>query len=116
MTNAALPTSRLGRLARFAVLGARAGVGKVASLAGDREAESGVALAAASALGTMRGLALKLGQMAKPKRLVLFHHDPDRGDAQLDAMGKDAQAWMTERGVATQVVMASEGLEYNLPL
>jgi predicted unusual protein kinase regulating ubiquinone biosynthesis (AarF/ABC1/UbiB family) len=65
MTNSAVPTSRLGRLARFAMLSTRAGTGKLAGLLGDqKEAEAGIASAAASALGTMRGLALKLGQMA----------------------------------------------------
>src|SRR5688572_24477182 len=52
-----LPTSRLGRLARLAAVGVRAGVGAL----GKGEA---AALAAAGTLGTMRGLALKLGQMA----------------------------------------------------
>ena len=59
---------------------------------------------------------LKFGAIAKPKRLVLFHHDPDRSDSALDAMGRDANAWMKERGVATEVVMANEGLTWELPL
>src|SRR5262245_39703761 len=64
MTNSALPTSRLGRLARCAALGTRAGAGKFASRLGSTGARGGIARAAADALGTMRGLALKLGQMA----------------------------------------------------
>jgi predicted unusual protein kinase regulating ubiquinone biosynthesis (AarF/ABC1/UbiB family) len=65
MTDRAVPTSRLGRLARFALLSTRAGTGKLAGLLGDSQAaEAGIADAAANALGTMRGLALKLGQMA----------------------------------------------------
>jgi predicted unusual protein kinase regulating ubiquinone biosynthesis (AarF/ABC1/UbiB family) len=59
-----LPTSRLGRFARFAMLGTRAGAGKLASVLGSQDAEAGVARAAADALGTMRGLALKVGQIA----------------------------------------------------
>lgn len=59
-----LPTSRLGRLARMAALGTRAGAGKLLSAIGNTEAEKSLALAAADALGTMRGLALKVGQMA----------------------------------------------------
>jgi predicted unusual protein kinase regulating ubiquinone biosynthesis (AarF/ABC1/UbiB family) len=54
-----LPTSRLGRLARMAAVGARAGVGMITS--GDG---SGAAKHAAEVLGTMRGLAAKLGQAA----------------------------------------------------
>lgn len=59
---------------------------------------------------------LKFGALAKPKRLVLFHHDPDRNDSDLDGIGRDANAWMNERGVATEVVMAHEGLTWELPL
>jgi predicted unusual protein kinase regulating ubiquinone biosynthesis (AarF/ABC1/UbiB family) len=60
-----LPTGRLGRMARLAALGARAGTGKLAGLVGDRQAaEQAVAEAAADALGALRGLAMKAGQMA----------------------------------------------------
>ncbi len=59
-----LPTSRLGRFARLAVLGTRAGAGQLASALGSTEAQVKVAAAAAEALGSMRGLALKVGQMA----------------------------------------------------
>ncbi len=59
-----LPVSRLGRLARLAVLGTRAGAGQLASVLGSREAQAKIAASAADALGQMRGLALKMGQMA----------------------------------------------------
>jgi len=59
-----LPTSRLGRLVRFAGLGTRAGLEKIAGKFGRSGSEAALAAAAAKALGTMRGLALKLGQMA----------------------------------------------------
>jgi predicted unusual protein kinase regulating ubiquinone biosynthesis (AarF/ABC1/UbiB family) len=61
---AKIPTSRLGRLARLAALGTRAGAGQVAAALGGDPSGDAVAAAAADALGTMRGLALKLGQMA----------------------------------------------------
>lgn len=64
MGDDSLPTSRLGRLARFAALGTRAGAGKIAAAFGSGDAEQRVAHVAAEALGTMRGLALKVGQMA----------------------------------------------------
>jgi predicted unusual protein kinase regulating ubiquinone biosynthesis (AarF/ABC1/UbiB family) len=54
-----VPTGRFGRLARLAATGVRAGVGAVTA-PGDASA----AIEVARALGTMRGLAAKLGQMA----------------------------------------------------
>ncbi|MEW5850514.1 MAG: AarF/ABC1/UbiB kinase family protein [Myxococcota bacterium] len=54
-----IPEGRLGRLARMAVAGARTG----ASLLMDRDGE-GAAQRAAEVLGTLRGVAAKLGQMA----------------------------------------------------
>lgn len=55
-----LPEGRLGRLARLASLGARAGASAVLSGDGHHAA----AKHAAEVLGTMRGLAAKVGQMA----------------------------------------------------
>jgi predicted unusual protein kinase regulating ubiquinone biosynthesis (AarF/ABC1/UbiB family) len=55
----ALPTSRLGRFARLAALGARTSVSLLASRDG-----SGAAARAAEVLGQLRGLAAKVGQMA----------------------------------------------------
>lgn len=54
-----LPQGRLGRLVRYAGLGARTG----ASLLFSKDAK-GAAAQAAEVLGTMRGLAAKIGQMA----------------------------------------------------
>ena len=54
-----VPTGRLGRLARLAGAGARAGASLLLGRGGDD-----AALQAAEALGTLRGLAAKLGQMA----------------------------------------------------
>jgi len=66
--DSSLPTSRLGRLWRLGKLGTRAGVGRLAAAVGagggDGAAEAAIARSAADALGSMRGLALKLGQMA----------------------------------------------------
>ena len=59
MNERKLPVGRLGRLARLAGAGARAGVGMVFS----RDSES-AARKAADVLGGMRGLATKVGQMA----------------------------------------------------
>ncbi len=62
MKDKALPTSRLGRLGRLALLGGRMSGGKLAGLMGAKP-EAKLANAATEALGQMRGLALKVGQM-----------------------------------------------------
>ena len=54
-----VPTGRFGRLARLATAGVRAGVGAVLA-----PGDASTALEVARALGTMRGLAAKMGQMA----------------------------------------------------
>lgn len=54
-----VPGGRLGRMARLAALGARTGAGLILDKSGE-----GAAQAAADVLGTMRGLAAKVGQMA----------------------------------------------------
>jgi predicted unusual protein kinase regulating ubiquinone biosynthesis (AarF/ABC1/UbiB family) len=54
-----LPESRLGRLARLAAMGARAGASMLAERSGAAAAEH-----AAEVLGNLRGLAAKVGQMA----------------------------------------------------
>jgi len=59
---------------------------------------------------------LRFGQLAQPKKLVLFHHDPDRTDDALDEIERWANEWMTERQVPTEVICASEGLQLDLPL
>jgi phosphoribosyl 1,2-cyclic phosphodiesterase len=57
---------------------------------------------------------LKLGQFAKPKRLVLFHHDPDRTDEALDQIGSRATAWLAEHGKDVKLTVANEGLSFEL--
>jgi predicted unusual protein kinase regulating ubiquinone biosynthesis (AarF/ABC1/UbiB family) len=60
MADSNVPTSRLGRLARLAALGARTGAGMLLK----REGDAGGAAQAAAVLGQLRGLAAKVGQMA----------------------------------------------------
>ena len=54
-----VPQGRLGRLARFASVGVRTGAGLLLDRSGDSAAKH-----AAEVLGTLRGLAAKVGQMA----------------------------------------------------
>ncbi len=48
---------------------------------------------------------------ANVKRLVLYHHDPDRSDDALDRVGADAQRLARERGSTIEVLVAYEGME-----
>ena len=58
--------------------------------------------------------AVELGEAAGVRRLVLFHHDPDRGDDDLAALEREAQAEARARGVAFEVLAAREGLTVDV--
>jgi predicted unusual protein kinase regulating ubiquinone biosynthesis (AarF/ABC1/UbiB family) len=104
-----LPTSRIGRFARLAALGTRTGAGKIASLLGSKSAEPSIASTAAEALGAMRGLALKLGQMAS---YVDGMVPPEHKDAYEQAMKKLRSAAPTmSPEAATRVVRAELGAD-----
>jgi hypothetical protein len=45
----------------------------------------------------------------------LFHHDPDRTDDALDAIGERSQHWIKEHAKGTEVIVASEGLTLDVP-
>lgn len=57
---------------------------------------------------------LRLGVLAEPKQLALFHHDPERSDTALDLIGETSQAFIKSEGKATRVLVASEGLSVQL--
>ncbi len=57
---------------------------------------------------------LALGRDAEARALALFHHDPARDDAALDALGRDAEAWAKERAPGMRVVVAAEGLAIDV--
>jgi phosphoribosyl 1,2-cyclic phosphodiesterase len=57
---------------------------------------------------------LRLGVLAEPKILALFHHDPDRTDDALDAIGERAARWISEHTESTRLIVASEGLSLDL--
>lgn len=57
---------------------------------------------------------LRLGKLAEPKRLALFHHDPDRRDDELDAIGARAGTWLKENAGQTEAVVACEGMCIDL--
>ncbi len=58
---------------------------------------------------------LELAKQARPKHLVLYHHDPDRSDDALDDVQRQAQAWLDEHAPGIVVSVASEGLTLDLP-
>jgi phosphoribosyl 1,2-cyclic phosphodiesterase len=57
---------------------------------------------------------LELGHKAETRHLVLFHHDPDRDDDALDAIGWRAQQRLRQQQSATAVTVAHEGLVLQL--
>jgi phosphoribosyl 1,2-cyclic phosphodiesterase len=55
--------------------------------------------------------AVAFAELAKARRLVLFHHDPSHGDAVLDVLTADARG----RAATVEVVAGREGDRYDLP-
>jgi len=58
--------------------------------------------------------AVELAAEAGAKKLVLFHHEPEHDDGALDALLKEARRCAKQRGAATEVVVAQEGMQLSL--
>jgi len=58
--------------------------------------------------------ACRLAAEAEAKHLVLYHHDPDRVDDEIDAIQEDARNRLRERGCRTQCTAAYEGLTIEI--
>ena len=58
---------------------------------------------------------LELARRARTPHVVLFHHDPERDDAALDAIGHEANAWLRDHAPGTRATVAWEGLVIDLP-
>ena len=58
--------------------------------------------------------ALDVAKRAKAKRLILYHHDPDRTDDALDRIGIETQHSADEDGPGLEVIVAREGMELAL--
>ena len=58
--------------------------------------------------------AVDVAVLANAKRLVLYHHDPERSDDALDKIGADAQRLARERGSPIEVLVAYEGMELSI--
>lgn len=52
---------------------------------------------------------LDLGRRAEVHAVALYHHDPDRDDNALDAIGADAERWAAEHAPTMQAFVACEG-------
>jgi phosphoribosyl 1,2-cyclic phosphodiesterase len=55
--------------------------------------------------------ALELAAAARVGHLILFHHDPDRSDDDLDGIQADARAWLARHAAGVRCTVAYEGLE-----
>jgi phosphoribosyl 1,2-cyclic phosphodiesterase len=58
--------------------------------------------------------AVDVALRAGAKRVVLYHHDPDRTDDELDRIAVDAQRLAKQKGSSLQVLVAYEGMEIAL--
>jgi phosphoribosyl 1,2-cyclic phosphodiesterase len=58
--------------------------------------------------------AVTLAQDAGAKRLVLFHHEPEHGDKEMDGLLAAARKYAKARGGSLEVVAAQEGMKVTL--
>jgi phosphoribosyl 1,2-cyclic phosphodiesterase len=58
--------------------------------------------------------AVRLAEDAGARRLLLFHHAPERSDDELDAVVEDVRRGLAERGSALRVDAAAEGVSVGL--
>lgn len=63
-----------------------------------------------SLVGQVRSLALAAGV----KHLILYHHDPDRSDQDLDAIQDETRRWFAEKEHRIPSSVAFEGLSVNV--
>ncbi len=59
--------------------------------------------------------AADLAAEAGVKRLILFHHDPDRSDEEVDEIVRRANDYITRRAYALTCEAAYEGMTIALP-
>jgi len=56
----------------------------------------------------------EIGNEAKVKNLVYFHHEPERTDEELDSLYNVEKTWLKEKGSKTNPIFAKEGLTISL--
>lgn len=57
--------------------------------------------------------ACELAAAAEVNQLILYHHDPERTDDQLDAIQQDARSWFHQNHHEIQCTAGYEGLALN---
>jgi phosphoribosyl 1,2-cyclic phosphodiesterase len=57
---------------------------------------------------------LELARAAEVRALALYHHDPDRDDAALDVITRNATEWWESRVGAGQVYVSAEGMSLEI--
>ena len=55
-------------------------------------------------------MATSVAKKAGVKRLVLFHHDPDRKDSQLEQIQRETELFFKDRNVPTKGFCARQGM------
>src|SRR2546422_8815550 len=58
--------------------------------------------------------AVTLAQDAGAKKLVLFHHEPEHGDENMDGLLAAARKFAKARGASLEVIAAQEGMKVTL--
>ena len=58
--------------------------------------------------------AIEICREAGARQLALFHHAPERSDAEVDAILADAQALVAREKIPLDVVAAYEGMDLTL--
>lgn len=56
----------------------------------------------------------RLAHDARVGTLVIYHHDPERGDAELDEVRIESEAWFRAHGARTTCAIAFEGLTLEI--
>ena len=56
----------------------------------------------------------ELAAAAAVKHLILYHHDPDRTDDELDVIQADARAWFRKNDYEVECTAGYEGLVLDL--
>ena len=56
----------------------------------------------------------EIGNEAKVKNLVYFHHEPERTDEELDNLYNVEKTWLKQQGSKTNPLFAKEGLTISL--
>jgi phosphoribosyl 1,2-cyclic phosphodiesterase len=58
--------------------------------------------------------ACNLAALADARQLVLYHHDPERTDSELDSIQENARLWFARRNIPTRCSAAYEGMSIEL--